>query len=94
MTQLLHFPATPQPPTSAPVAGSEGGEGAGCQVGGTTPALLEYEWIEDPRWCNECGGRQTFVTVEEIAGGWHRGYCLGCEQEKLVLFSRAVSEAA
>jgi hypothetical protein len=48
---------------------------------------------QEPRWCANCGGEQTFIPVYEIEHG-RVGYCLGCGEEKLVPFTRTNSEAA
>ena len=46
---------------------------------------------EEPRWCSNCGGMQTFVPVDRFIGGW-RGWCRGCEEVKYVMVSRSESE--
>jgi hypothetical protein len=46
---------------------------------------------QEPRWCANCGGEQTFVPVYEFEGG-RAGYCLGCGEEKIVGFTRSHSQ--
>jgi len=76
----------------AGITGTVGEEGgAGAQK---FPCVaLDPEVCRDPRWCAKCGGLQVFVAVYECEAG-RVGFCLGCGEEKLVRFSRAVSEVA
>ena len=54
---------------------------------------LEPFLYEDPRWCANCGGEQTFIEVfRGEFGRW--GYCLGCGEEKRLPFTRTTQEAA
>ncbi len=48
---------------------------------------------EEPRWCPDCGGVQTFYELYRCEVG-RVGICFGCEQEKLILWERSNSEAA
>lgn len=48
---------------------------------------------QDMRWCPNCGGEQVFVEVYEFDGG-RLGICLGCGEERVVLWTRATGEAA
>lgn len=63
---------------------------AGCFLTEPPAVCLDYSRLADPHWCADCGGTRTFIPVEEFPGGW-RGYCMGCEQEKYVLFTRTVA---
>jgi hypothetical protein len=57
------------------------------------PVALDPEIYRDMRWCANCGGQQVFVEMFETE--WGRvGVCLGCDEEKVVLFTRTNSEAA
>jgi hypothetical protein len=67
--------------------GNEGGEVSSADF--AVLGLIHQE----PRWCPNCGGEQTFVPVYEIHIG-RVGYCLGCGEERVVPFSRTNSEAA
>jgi hypothetical protein len=48
---------------------------------------------QEPRWCMNCGGEQTFLPVYECEFG-RIGICLGCGEEKLAPFTRVTGEAA
>ena len=64
-----------------------------CSVGqedGGAPtgvAVLDSDVYRDMRWCVNCAGEQIFVEVYEFEGG-RLGVCLGCGDERVVLFSR------
>ncbi len=69
---------------------------AGVEAGVTHPsaiACLDPFVYRDTRWCSRCGGEQLFVEVYECEAG-RVGVCFGCGDEKLIRFSRAVSEAS
>ena len=66
------------------------GNGGGEETHGFAVLGLIHQ---EPRWCANCGGEQTFVPVYEIHIG-RVGYCLGCGEERVVPFSRTNSEAA
>ena len=57
------------------------------------PVRLDPMLYQQPRWCANCGGEQTFVPVFEFEGG-RVGFCLGCGEEKRVPFSHTTQEAA
>jgi hypothetical protein len=82
MTSLTEAPV--RSPHSVGVTGGEASEGGFAVLG-----LIHQE----PRWCANCGGEQTFVPVYEMECG-RLGYCLGCGEEKVVPFTRTNSEAA
>jgi hypothetical protein len=82
MTLLTETPSASTPHS----VGKEGGEVHACF------AVLGLAH-QEPRWCANCGGEQTFVPVYEIYQG-RVGYCLGCGEERVVPFSRTNSEAA
>lgn len=71
--------------TPNPVSGEDGG------VGGF--AVLDSDVYRDPRWCANCAGPQTFVEIYEFEGG-RVGFCMGCGEERIALFTRTNSEAA
>lgn len=56
-------------------------------------AVLDSEKCRDMRWCVNCGGEQVFVEVYEFESG-RVGFCSGCGEERVVLFSRVNSEGA
>jgi hypothetical protein len=58
-----------------------------------TPALDFASRYAVPRWCVNCGGEQTFVPVYEVKAG-RVGFCFGCNEEKIVAFTRVNSESA
>lgn len=66
-------------------------DGDGLNRGGL--AVLDLSRYQDPEWCANCGGEQTFVPVDRFPCGW-RGYCLGCGDVKYVMDERTSSEAA
>jgi hypothetical protein len=76
------------PPRFRPVEGT--GEGAAPLP---AVAALDYSVYQDMQNCIKCGGLQIFVPVYECEAG-RVGYCLGCGEERIVLFSRTNSEAA
>jgi hypothetical protein len=46
------------------------------------------------RWCANCGGEQIFLPLYECEAG-RVGVCLGCEEQRLIPFTRVTtSEAA
>jgi len=50
-------------------------------------AVLDSDKYRDMRWCVNCGGEQVFVEVYEFELG-RVGVCLGCGEERVVLFTR------
>lgn len=74
---------TASPPCSV---GAEGG----CARPGM--AVLDSDICRDMRWCVNCAGEQIFVEVYEFEGG-RLGVCLGCGDERVMLFSRVNGEA-
>jgi hypothetical protein len=72
---------------------SVGGERGGNAFQGGDVVALDPFVHRSPRWCANCGGPQTFVTVFEFEGG-RVGFCDGCGDEKCVPFSRTMSEVA
>jgi hypothetical protein len=71
--------------------GSESGDGT--SLGGESVAVLDSDICRDAVWCANCGGPQTFVAMYEFAGG-RVGVCLGCGDERVARFTRAISEVA
>ena len=69
---------------------SIGEEEDGCAPTGV--AVLDSDVYRDMRWCVNCGGPQEFVEYYEFHGG-RVGCCLGCGDERVVLFSRVNGEA-
>lgn len=63
-------------------------EGEGVRVAALEPFL--YQRME---WCVNCGGAQLFIEVFEFPAG-RLGYCLGCESEKFIPWTRTNSEVA
>lgn len=55
--------------------------------------VLDQNVHQDMRWCSNCGGEQVFIELYEFAGG-RVVVCVGCEQQKVVPFTRTVGEAA
>jgi hypothetical protein len=53
-------------------------------------AALDTDVYRDMRWCSRCAGEQIFVEVFECDAG-RVGVCLGCGEEKLIPFTRAVA---
>ena len=56
-------------------------------------SALDPLLYQDMRWCANCGGEKVSLPIFEFDGG-RLVVCLGCGEEKVVPFSRAVSEAA
>lgn len=56
-------------------------------------AVLDSEKCRDMRWCVNCEGEQVFVEVYEFESG-RVGFCSGCGEERVVLFTRASSEGS
>ena len=54
-------------------------------------AVLDSEKCRDMRHCVNCGGPQQFVEVYEVPGVGRVGFCFGCGEERVILFTR-VSE--
>jgi nitrate reductase beta subunit len=63
--------------------------GDGCAP--TSVVVLDSEKCRDMRWCVNCGGEQVFVEVYEFESG-RVGFCSGCGDERVVLFSRVSSQ--
>jgi hypothetical protein len=55
-------------------------------------STLDSDVYRDMRWCSNCGGEQIFLELFEFAEG-RVGVCLGCEQKKVVLFTRTTEAA-
>lgn len=66
--------------------GKEEEEG-GSHFEGSGIAVLDSDKYRDMRWCANCAGEQVFVEVYEFEGG-RVGVCLGCGEERVVLFTR------
>lgn len=70
--------------------------GDGCAVPGrreNAVAALDPFLYQEMRWCEECAGEQLFVPMFETDFG-RVGLCMGCDREKVQLFSRTTTEAA
>jgi hypothetical protein len=74
-------------PSASPLVADGKGEGGEPRA---VLALLDSDVYRDPRWCANCGGKQTFVEVFETDFG-RVGVCLGCGEEKVIQFSRTVA---
>lgn len=49
------------------------------------------ELYQDMSWCGKCGGPRIFVEIFEFESG-RVGYCLGCGEERIAVFTRTTSE--
>ncbi len=56
-------------------------------------ASLDPFLYQERRFCANCGGERVFVPVFECAIG-RVGYCLGCEEQRVIRFTRATECAA
>lgn len=75
---------------------SDAGSGDGCAVPGrreNAVAALDPFVYRDQYWCQNCGGPQMFIPLFETDFG-RVGFCWGCGEERVQLFSRTTSEAA
>lgn len=88
-----NLPTERFPPNPKSVgARDEGGEEPNAFIGGGF-AVLDSRVYRDMRWCIRCGGEEVFIEVYEFEGG-RVGVCLGCGDERVIPFSRTMSEVA
>ena len=78
---------------SLPIESAPSSIGTGDGAERSDLAVLDLFRYQDPDWCANCGGEQTFVPVDKFPYGL-RGYCLGCGEVKYVMNDRTNSEAA
>jgi hypothetical protein len=76
-----------------PTSDAQSGDACGVSPGTGTIAALDPFLYRDMRWCTRCGGEQVFVPMFECEFG-RVGVCMGCGEEKLQRFTRAIGEAA
>lgn len=79
---ILDFPAPAISPSPQRAGESGDFSGAVAALDSSTSAIYLMNVA-----CPDCGGVKIFYPVERFPHGW-RGYCLGCEREKYVLFER------
>jgi hypothetical protein len=81
----MHNCITESVPSASPLVADGKGEGGAQKV----LALLDTDVYRDMRQCINCGGPEVFVEVFECEAG-RVGVCLGCGEERIIPFSRAV----
>lgn len=61
----------------------------------SSPSLIPLDSLlyQDMRWCANCGGRKIFVPCYECDFGIV-GYCDGCGEERVLQFTRTISQVA
>lgn len=99
--KLLHMNSPAEFPVSPSL--SAGGEGGGSDAplgepalsggGGVRVAALDPFISREMRWCVNCGGDALFVPVFACDAG-RVGFCFGCGEEKIILWTRTNSEVA
>ena len=77
-----------------PASDAQGGGGSQESPWCGSPAVaLDPFLYQQMRWCEECAGEQLFVPMFETDFG-RVGLCMGCDREKVQLFTRTTEAAA
>lgn len=74
---------------------SDAGSGDQCRVPGRREpavAALDPFLYQQMRWCEDCAGEQLFIPMFETDFG-RVGLCMGCDREKVQLFTRTTEAA-
>ncbi|MGH9505271.1 MAG: hypothetical protein ACRD20_20650 [Terriglobales bacterium] len=101
MTRILRISSSPAEPSIRNVLPSAGVSesdsdvrlGLGRDGGDVRVAALEPFLYQESRWCANCAGATLFIFVFVCEAG-RVGYCVGCEEEKFVAWTRTNGEAA
>lgn len=93
---IHRFPSSPAEPSIRNVLPSAGVSDSDSGGPGEEPvrvAALEPFLYQESRWCSNCAGETLFYFVFVCQAG-RGGFCVGCEEEKFIPWTRANSEAA